>query len=172
MLVVMKPHASEGEIAAVVERIRSLGLTPHPIPGAQRVAIGITGNKGGLEPELFETLPGVQDALRVSQPFKLVSREVKEEDTVIDVGGVPLGGNALAIEPGDGVGLERLEVRGERGQRSGVERRQVRADRVGAQVLHQEPERAQEGEDVAPSRAGARRRHVPGEEHDARQVEG
>ncbi len=100
MLVVMKPHASEAEIAAVVERIRSLGLSAHPIPGAQRVAIGITGNKGGLEPELFETLPGVQDALRVSQPFKLVSREVKEEDTVLDVGGVPLGGNALAIMAG------------------------------------------------------------------------
>jgi len=100
MLVVMKPHASEGEIAAVVERIASLGLTAHPIPGAQRVAIGITGNKGGLEAELFETMPGVQEALRVSQPFKLVSREVKEEDTVLDVGGVPLGGNALAIMAG------------------------------------------------------------------------
>jgi 3-deoxy-7-phosphoheptulonate synthase len=100
MLVVMKPHASEGEIASVVERIRSLGLTAHPIPGAQRVAIGITGNKGGLEAEIFETMPGVQEAIRVSQPFKLVSREVKEEDTVLDVGGVPLGGNALAIMAG------------------------------------------------------------------------
>jgi 3-deoxy-7-phosphoheptulonate synthase len=100
MLVVMKPHASEEEIAAVVERIHSLGLAAHPIPGAQRVAIGITGNKGGLEPEIFETMSGVQDALRVSQPFKLVSREVKEEDTVIDVGGALLGGNALAIMAG------------------------------------------------------------------------
>ncbi len=89
MLVVMKPHATEEEVAAVVERIRSLGLTPHPIPGAQRVAIGITGNKGGLEPALFDVLPGVAEAIRVSQPFKLVSREVKEEDTVIDAGGVP-----------------------------------------------------------------------------------
>ena len=59
MLVVMKPHASEAQVDAVVERIRSLGLTAHPIPGAQRIAIGITGNKGGLEPELFETMPGV-----------------------------------------------------------------------------------------------------------------
>jgi 3-deoxy-7-phosphoheptulonate synthase len=100
MLVVMKPHAAEEEIAAVVEKIRSLGLTPHPIPGAQRVAIGVTGNKVGLDPAQFETMPGVADAIRVSQPFKLVSREVKEEDTVIDVGGVPLGGNALAIMAG------------------------------------------------------------------------
>jgi 3-deoxy-7-phosphoheptulonate synthase len=100
MFVAMKPHASPGEFQAVLEKIRSLGLTPHPIPGAQRVAIGITGNKGGLEPELFTILPGVADAIRVSQPFKLVSREVKEEDTVIDVGGVPLGGNALAVMAG------------------------------------------------------------------------
>jgi 3-deoxy-7-phosphoheptulonate synthase len=77
-----------------------MGLTPHPIPGAQRVAIGVTGNRGALEPEGFATMPGVADAIRVSQPFKLVSREVKEEDTVIDVGGVPLGGNALAVMAG------------------------------------------------------------------------
>jgi 3-deoxy-7-phosphoheptulonate synthase len=100
MLVVMKPHATQQEIDAVVERIRSLGLTPHPIPGAQRVAIGITGNKGGLEPGQFQTLPGVADAIRVSQPFKLVSREVKEEDSVIDVGGVPLGGRAVVVMAG------------------------------------------------------------------------
>jgi 3-deoxy-7-phosphoheptulonate synthase len=100
MLIVMKPHATEGEVEAVVERIRALGLTPHPIPGAQRIAIGVTGNKGGLEPDQFSTLPGVAEAIRVSQPFKLVSREVKEEDTVIDVGGVPLGGGALAVMAG------------------------------------------------------------------------
>src|SRR5512138_3846709 len=100
MLVVMKPHASQAEVDAVVERIRSLGLTPHPIPGAQRVAIGITGNRGGLDPGQFETMPGVADAIRVSQPFKLVSREVKEESTVIDVGGVPIGGSALAVMAG------------------------------------------------------------------------
>jgi 3-deoxy-7-phosphoheptulonate synthase len=100
MLVVMNPHATQAEIDGVVEKIRSIGLTPHAIPGAQRVAIGITGNKAGLEPELFTTLPGVTDAIRVSQPFKLVSREVKEEDTVIDVGGVPIGGSALAVMAG------------------------------------------------------------------------
>ncbi|HEY6104750.1 MAG TPA: 3-deoxy-7-phosphoheptulonate synthase [Anaeromyxobacteraceae bacterium] len=100
MLVVMKPHATPAEVEAVVERIRSLGLTPHPIPGAQRVAVGITGNKGALDPALFEGLPGVRDAIRVSQPFKLVSREVKEEDTVIDVGGIRLGGGRLAVMAG------------------------------------------------------------------------
>ena len=100
MLVVMKPHATPAEVEAVTEKIRSLGLTPHAIPGAQRVAVGITGNKGPLEPEIFSALPGVADAIRVSQPFKLVSREVKEEDTVLDVGGVRLGGKAIAVIAG------------------------------------------------------------------------
>ncbi len=100
MLVVMKPQATQEDIDAVVERIRSLGLTPHPIPGAQRVAIGITGNRGALEAEPFVSMPGVADAIRVSQPFKLVSREVKEEDTVLDVGGATLGGNAVAVMAG------------------------------------------------------------------------
>jgi 3-deoxy-7-phosphoheptulonate synthase len=100
MLVVMKPNATEAQVEAVVEKIRSLGLHPHAIPGAQRTAIGITGNKGGLDPALFEGLPGVREAIRVSQPFKLVSREVKEEDTVIDVAGVEVGGKRLAVMAG------------------------------------------------------------------------
>ena len=100
MLVVMKPQATQAQIDAVLEKIRGLGLSPHAIPGAQRVAIGITGNKGALDGGLFVAMPGVADAIRVSQPFKLVSREVKEEDTVIDVGGVPLGGKALVVMAG------------------------------------------------------------------------
>src|SRR5512136_2107556 len=100
MLVVMKPSATEAQVDAVVEKIRSLGLLAHAIPGAQRTAIGITGNKGGLDPSLFEGMPGVGEAIRVSQPFKLVSREVKPEDTVIDVGGALIGGPELAIMAG------------------------------------------------------------------------
>ncbi|MBI5068009.1 MAG: 3-deoxy-7-phosphoheptulonate synthase [Deltaproteobacteria bacterium] len=100
MLVVMKPHATPAEVEAVVEKIRGMGLTPHAIPGAQRVAIGVTGNKGAVEPGPFTALPGVADCIRVSQPFKLVSREVKEEDTVIDVGGVKLGGPSIVVMAG------------------------------------------------------------------------
>jgi 3-deoxy-7-phosphoheptulonate synthase len=77
-----------------------MGLSPHSIPGTTRVAIGITGNKGPLEADLFITMSGVADAIRVSQPFKLVSREVKESDTIIDVGGVPLGGDSVSIMAG------------------------------------------------------------------------
>ncbi|MGA9656851.1 MAG: 3-deoxy-7-phosphoheptulonate synthase, partial [Polyangia bacterium] len=100
MLIVMRPQATEAQIAAVVEKIHALGLDAHEIPGAQRMAIGITGNRGALDAEAFASLPGVADAIRVSQPFKLVSREVKEEDTVIDVGGSRLGGPGLAIMAG------------------------------------------------------------------------
>jgi 3-deoxy-7-phosphoheptulonate synthase len=96
----MRQDATAAQVEGVVERIRSLGLTPHAIPGAQRTAIGITGNKGGLESSPFEALPGVREVIRVSQPFKLVSREVKPEDTVIDVGGALLGGQAIAVMAG------------------------------------------------------------------------
>lgn len=100
MLVVMKPQATAAQIEAVNDKIRSLGYASHNIPGAQRVAIGITGNKGALEAEAFSSLPGVADAIRVSQPFKLVSREVKEEDTIVEVGGVKIGGPEVVVMAG------------------------------------------------------------------------
>ena len=100
MLVVMKNSATPEQVEAVNAKIRSLGFEPHPIPGAQRVAIGITGNKGAVDPGQFEGMPGVAEAIRVSNPFKLVSREVKPEDTVIDVGGVKLGGSRIVVMAG------------------------------------------------------------------------
>jgi len=101
MVIVMKPHATADEFDAVVEKIRGLKLTPHPIVGTERRVVAVIGPAAGLDPEdLFGTMPGVAEALRVSQPFKLVSREVKEEDTVLDVGGVPLGGRAIAVVAG------------------------------------------------------------------------
>jgi 3-deoxy-7-phosphoheptulonate synthase len=101
MFIAMKPHASAEQFEAVVEKIRALGLTAHPIAGTERQVVAVIGHTSGLDPEdLFGSMSGVAEALRVSQPFKLVSREVKEEDTVIDVGGVPLGGRAIAIIAG------------------------------------------------------------------------
>ena len=101
MFVAMKPHATPAQFDAVVEKIRALGLTPHPIVGTERKVVAVVGHIAGLDPdELFGTMPGVAEALRVSQPFKLVSREVKEEDTVLDVGGARLGGEAIAVMAG------------------------------------------------------------------------
>src|SRR5438445_383851 len=68
MLVVMDKGATAEQIRAVEERIRSLGLRPHPSPGAERTAIGITGNHGPLDSAEFEILPGVQEAIRVTKP--------------------------------------------------------------------------------------------------------
>ncbi len=100
MLVVMRMDASEEDIRGAVRKIESHGLKAHPIPGAQRTAIGITGNIGIVEPVLFETLPGVLEVIQVSHPYKLVSREFKAEKSVIDVGGVKIGGRDLVVIAG------------------------------------------------------------------------
>ena len=100
MFVAMKPHATAEEFEAVIEKVRALGLTPHPISGTERRVVAVVGNTGSVDPEDFSMLPGVAEALRVSQPFKLVSREVKEEDTVIDVGGVKVGGRGIVVMAG------------------------------------------------------------------------
>jgi 3-deoxy-7-phosphoheptulonate synthase len=96
----MKPHATDADFEAVVEKIRSLGLTPHPITGTERRVVAVIGNVSGVDPEDFSAMPGVAEAMRVSQPFKLVSREVREEDTVIDVGGARIGGRAICVMAG------------------------------------------------------------------------
>src|SRR5579864_9472666 len=85
MLIVMKPQATGEDIARVCRKIEALGYRPHPMPGAQRTAIGITGNPGPLEPAEFESLPGVAEAIPVSKPYKLVSREIKNEDSLVRV---------------------------------------------------------------------------------------
>lgn len=100
MLVVMTIGATREEIAEVIATIEGQGLKAHPIPGAQRVAIGITGNRDVVNPALFENLPGVLEVIRVSNPYKLVSREAKAEDTVVRVGGVPVGGGHFAVMAG------------------------------------------------------------------------
>ena len=87
MLVVMKAHASEEQVRAVCDRIESLGYRAHPIPGTSRTAIGITGNKGAMEPGTLEEMSGVQEVIAVTKPYKLVSRDIKEEDTVIRFAG-------------------------------------------------------------------------------------
>ena len=97
MLVVMRAHATEQEIAGVCERIQSLGFRAHVMPGAERAAIGITGNHGPVPRSEFEDLPGVAEAIPVSKPYKLVSREVKPDNTVVEVAGVLVGGDELAL---------------------------------------------------------------------------
>jgi 3-deoxy-7-phosphoheptulonate synthase len=100
MLIVMDAAATAEDVRRVVQTVESLGLAAHPIPGSQRTAIGITGNRGAVEPAAFENLPGVAEVIPVSAPYKLVSREAKKENTVVSVGGVPVGGKQLAVVAG------------------------------------------------------------------------
>ena len=83
MLILMKNDASEDDVTGVLDRIRELGFVGHKMPGAQRIAIGITGNQGAIDPGHFARLPGIADAVSVSKPWKLVSREMKQEDTAV-----------------------------------------------------------------------------------------
>src|SRR5438445_1538119 len=102
MLVVMQAHATEEQVRAVCQKIESLGYRAHPIPGAQRTAIGITGNRGEVEAGTLEEMPGVQEVIRVSKPYKLVSRDVKEENTIVSFAATnaTFGGTGLAIVAG------------------------------------------------------------------------
>jgi len=100
MWIVMDAAATPDDVRHVVEIVEGLGLAAHPIPGAQRTAIGITGNRGSLEPGVFENLPGVAEVIPVSAPYKLVSREAKRENTVVSVGGVAVGGQRVAVIAG------------------------------------------------------------------------
>ena len=104
MLVVMQSHATEAQIRAVCQRIEALGLKAHPIPGSIRTAIGITGNKGAVDLGVLESLPGVVECIPVSKPYKLVSRDAKEEDSVLRIstpaGEVIVGGKHIAMVAG------------------------------------------------------------------------
>jgi 3-deoxy-7-phosphoheptulonate synthase len=100
MLIVMKADATEHQIATVVRVIEELGYKPHPMPGATRTAIGITGNQGSVDPSHFETLPGVAEAIRVSKPYKLITLDLRPEKTIVRVGDAAIGGDELAIIAG------------------------------------------------------------------------
>jgi 3-deoxy-7-phosphoheptulonate synthase len=100
----MQSHATDQQIRAVCERVESLGFKAHPIPGSLRTAIGITGNTGAIDIGSLEAMPGVVECIPVSKPYKLVSRDVKEETSVVRIptplGDVSIGGRAIAIIAG------------------------------------------------------------------------
>src|ERR1043165_5722350 len=100
MLIVMKADATDSQIEAVLQVIEELGFKGHPMPGATRTAIGITGNQGAVDPSHFENLAGVAEAIRVSKPYKLITLDLRPEKTVVRVGDAAIGGNELAIIAG------------------------------------------------------------------------
>ncbi|HJZ90312.1 MAG TPA: 3-deoxy-7-phosphoheptulonate synthase [Gemmataceae bacterium] len=100
MLVVMQAGATPEQIARVIESIKSLELTPHPLPGATRTAIGITGNTGAVDSRQLEVLDGVKECIRVTKPYKLASREMHPADTVIDLQQGKIGPGTFTIIAG------------------------------------------------------------------------
>ncbi|MBV8200237.1 MAG: 3-deoxy-7-phosphoheptulonate synthase [Acidobacteria bacterium] len=100
MLIVMKMDAGQEQVDGVVQKIEAHGLKAHAIAGAQRTAIGITGNIGVVDRALFASMPGVLEVIRVSHPYKLVSREFRPHDTVVEIGGVHIGGPEFIVIAG------------------------------------------------------------------------
>ena len=100
MLVVMEALATKEMVEQVCELIEQMGLKAHPMPGAQRTAIGVTGNKSQVDSDNILSQPGVKDIIHVTQPFKLVSREFIPENTVIDIKGTKIGGKDIIVMAG------------------------------------------------------------------------
>src|ERR671935_3189222 len=100
MLIVMNSDAEQGEIDGVVRAVESLGCRAHVMPGASRIAVGVTGNEEAIDTGPFANLPGVAEAIRVTKPFKLTSLDARPERTVVDVAGAKIGGGSLAIIAG------------------------------------------------------------------------
>ncbi|MHC1744063.1 MAG: 3-deoxy-7-phosphoheptulonate synthase [Syntrophobacteraceae bacterium] len=100
MLVVMDQKATPEEIDAAVSTIEARGFTARPIPGGERVAICVLHNQGSVEPSLFLGLSGVKEVIPVTRPYKLVSRELQHEDSIVRVGSVAIGNGHLTLIAG------------------------------------------------------------------------
>ena len=100
MLIVMKSDATASDIEKVLHVIEALGFRGHAMPGENRTAIGVTGNKGAIDPGHFENLPGVAEAIRVTQPYKLISKDLRPEKSIVKVGNATIGGPELAMIAG------------------------------------------------------------------------
>lgn len=91
MLIVMSHTASQTDIDMVIKTVQEMGYRAEPIPGSERTAIGVLGNKGYVDDSTIRDLPGVQQTIHVSKPYKLVSRDFHPENTIVDVAGVKIG---------------------------------------------------------------------------------
>src|SRR5204862_4521403 len=100
MIIVMEPDAGDAEIAAVEARIRTKGLEVHVSRGTERTLIGAIGDERKLDPEMFESMDGVEQSMHIVKPYKLVAREWHKANTVIDAGGIPIGGKTVQVIAG------------------------------------------------------------------------
>ena len=101
MLIVMRHDASAEQVQAVVEVIEEMGYEARPMPGKQRTAVGLVGNDGKVNADRIESLGGVMEIIHVSQPYKQVSREWREEPTIVELfNGTRIGGSEVAVMAG------------------------------------------------------------------------
>ncbi|MDD5465227.1 MAG: 3-deoxy-7-phosphoheptulonate synthase [Candidatus Omnitrophica bacterium] len=101
MIIVLKPQATEAEVNHIIEKVKSLGLTPHVSKGSERTIIGVIGPEDILRVTPLEVFPGVENVIPVLAPFRLVSREFKKDDSIIDLGkGVKIGAKEVVIMAG------------------------------------------------------------------------
>lgn len=101
MIIVLKPEATEAQVNHIIDKVKGLGLTPHVSKGTERTIIGVIGPEDVLRVTPLEVFPGVENVIPVLAPFRLVSREFKKEDSLIDLGkGVVIGGNEIVIMAG------------------------------------------------------------------------
>jgi len=100
MLVVMKNDATEAQVQAVIQVIEEMGYRGIPMPGAERTAVCIIGNRGPVEDSQLLTIDGVKETIPVTKPYKLVSKETHPETSVITVGDVEIGGSELIVMAG------------------------------------------------------------------------
>jgi 3-deoxy-7-phosphoheptulonate synthase len=100
MLLVMEKNATPEQIDSVMSAIKKYGYTPRSIPGGERIAIGILNNRGPVDGALFLGMPGVKEAIPVTRPYKLVSREFQLEETIIRIGDIAIGKGSLTIIAG------------------------------------------------------------------------
>src|SRR5437016_12468474 len=100
MLILMHAHATRAEIDSVLDHVRSHGFTPLELPGADRIAIGVLGSNARSIQDHVSALPGVMDAIPVSKPFKQVGLEWHPQRSVVDVGGVRIGGDEFVVAAG------------------------------------------------------------------------
>ena len=101
MILTLKPDASKTQIEAITKKIRELGFTPHTTHGKEVTIIGVIGENAILTRDIFEAMDGVETITAISKPYKLVSREFKKENSIIDVGhGVTIGGERVVVMAG------------------------------------------------------------------------
>jgi 3-deoxy-7-phosphoheptulonate synthase len=100
MIIIMGSEVTDAEIGTVVKKLENAGLQANISRGVERTVIGAIGDERKLTPEMFTPLPGVESAMHVTKQYKIVSRESHKQDTVIDIGGIPLGGKQIQIIAG------------------------------------------------------------------------